>query len=42
MSLSATRDNELDNDVLKTPAKKILVTNMEYCDSSQDIDSCQL
>ncbi|QCE03752.1 hypothetical protein DEO72_LG8g1778 [Vigna unguiculata] len=42
MSLSATADNEPENDVLKTPAKKIIATNMDYCDSSQDIDSGQL
>jgi len=42
MSLSATTDNEPKNDVLKTPAKKIIATNMDCCDSSQDIDSGQL
>jgi len=42
MSLSPTADNEPDNDVLKTRAKKILAGNMECCDSSQDIDSGQL
>jgi len=42
MSLSATTNNEPDNDVLKTPTKKILTTSMECYDSSQDIDSGQL
>ncbi|QCE06837.1 hypothetical protein DEO72_LG9g1851 [Vigna unguiculata] len=42
MSLSATADNEPENDVLKTPTKKIMATNMDCCDSSQDIDSGQL